>query len=202
MITKNIKGFKKVSYNCLTLFSTVLTLAAPAAESFSKDFVDYPAKGGTVRIPQQPESILDSLERRIKLLFEDYDTKEDETQRDLKSPPMDDHRQRYYDSKNKFIDRYEKERPQLARFRESPKQEIGASNLLSSAKAFDQSTKKLLGTMEAENQQYQKAGETLLNGAAYGAKAIIDNKVEDAEAKGFFFDLIDSTKKQALEFFK
>ena len=199
MFTQNITGFKKVSYFCLTLFSTALPLAAPAAESLSRDFVDHPVKGGAVRVPQQPESLLDFLERGIDDLFKGYNTKEDEIQRDLKSPPMDNHRQRYSDLKNKVIDKYEKERPELARFREPTKQEPKASNLLSAAEAFRLKAEELRKAEEAKNRKYQKDEETLVKGIFYGAKAVIDNKVKDPEAKGFFLDLIDDAKEQALE---
>ena len=198
MSIKNIKELKKVSFNCLTLFSTVFTLASPAADIFLKDYVDYPIKGGTVGIPQQPESILDSLERRIKLLFESDDIKEDDIQRDLKSPPMDEHHQRYPVLNNRRVAKHEKEKPRLAQFRKPLKQENEASNLFSDAKAFYQNAKNLRDMMEVKNQQSNKFGENLFNGAIYGTKAIIDNKVEDTDVKGFLFKLID----QALELSK
>ena len=200
MFKKNIKGIKKVSYLCLTLFSTALSFTAPAAESLSRDYVDHPVKGGTVRVPQQPESLFGFLERGLDDLFKGYNTKDDELQRDLKSPQMDSHQERYNNLKNNIIDKYEKDRPELARFRKPVKQEPKAPNLLSSAEAFRLKAEELRKVKEEENKKYQKAGEILFNGTSYGAKAIIDNKIEGAQAKGFFFGLIDSAKEQALEF--
>jgi len=61
--------------------------------------------------------------------------------------------------KNEIIDKYEKERPQLARFREPIRQEFRASNLPSSAEAFRLKAEQLRKTKEEENRKHQKAGE-------------------------------------------
>lgn len=134
-------------------------------------------------------------------MFKGYNTKDDEIQRDLESPQMDSNQKRYNNLKSNIIDKYEKERPELARFKESAKQEPKASNLFTSTEAFCSKAEELRKAKEEENRNYQKVQETLVKGTFYGAKAIVDNTVEDPEGKGFFFDLIDNAKEQALGFF-
>lgn len=201
MITKKIKEFKKVSYFCLTLFSTVLPSSTEAADSLSRDNVDHPVIGGSIRVPRQKESVLDSLEKKVRLLFEDYDTKDNDVERNFKSPPMDNHRQQYRDLHNSIVDKYTKQNPEFVRRRLPPKQENEASNLVSASEEFLRKARELREAQELENKKLQKVGETIVKSTAYGLKAVVDNKVEDPEAKGFFLDLLDKAKEQVLNLF-
>jgi hypothetical protein len=86
MFTRNIKGLKKASYILLTLLSSA---QARTLTSLSEEYIDQPVVGGSIKVPYEKESFIDSLEKRFKPLFEEYDIQEDEVQRDIQSPAMD-----------------------------------------------------------------------------------------------------------------
>ena len=135
-------------------------------------------------------------------MFEDYDTRKDGVQRDLQSPPMDDHRQQYQDLHNKMVDKYAKQNPELVRHRLATTQGKETSSLVSASEEFLRHARELKEAQEQENRKLQKVGETAVNAAAYGLKAVVDNKVEDPEAKSFFLDLLDKAKEQAFNLFR
>lgn len=189
MDTKKINQFKKVSYFCLTLLSAALPLTTEAMDSLLRDDVERSTARRSEIVPQQSESLFD----KFRLLFQSDDTGEDESQ-------GDDPRQRYTDLKNKVIDKYEKERPGLARFREPIKREEKSSNLVSESKDFLGGARKLREAMEQENEDLKKGGETAIKALGYAGEAILDDKVKDPEAKGFFLNLLDKAKDQALSF--
>jgi len=189
MITKKINKIKKVSYFCLTLFSTALPSTTEAMDSFFREDVGRSTARRNVIVPQQNESLLD----KFMLLFQSDDANEDESQ-------VDDHSQRYSDLKNKIIDKYEKDRPELSRFRKPIKQKEKSSNLVSTSKDFRDVTGRLGKTIKQENEDLKTLEETIIKAAGYVGKEILDDKIKDPESKSFFLELLDKGQEQVLNF--
>lgn len=114
MSTKNKKVIKKLIYIGLSLYTTISSEARANAG-------DHPLEREKLDFPLSRKNLVEEMEKKPKLLFEEYEiNSEDETQKDLKLPPMGERERRYAKIKNKIIDKYEKEKPELARFRNSP----------------------------------------------------------------------------------
>lgn len=202
MITKNMKAIKKVSYYGLTLFSTVLTLAAPAAEFCSKDFVDHPVKGGTMKIPRQPANPFDFLEKEIKLLFGDHGTNKNEVEIDLQSPAMDTNKERYAFVKNKIIDKYEKDRPELARFRTHSLERNKQPTLVKDTIILGTTAKRLKQKFEQDNKDLQETGETAVNIGYSLLEEGIHNNVNNPVIKELLLNGLYKAQEEFLNFFK
>ena len=200
MFTKNIKGLKKASYLLLTLLSSA---QAETITSLSEEYIDQPVVRGSIKVPYEKESFIDSLEKRFKPLFEEYDTREDEVQRDIQSPAMDINKDRYTHLKNKIIDKYEKDRRELARFRAPTARRNGKSalELEKATREFATRAEQARQRSKKENEEIQKVGETTVNVGHSILEAVIDNKVNDP-AKNVLLGALNNAKEGILSFFK
>ena len=200
MFTRNIKDFKNASY----IFLILLSIAeASDTAPLPNEYIDQPVIGGSIEVPYGKESFIDSLEKRVKLLFEDYNAREDEAQRDIQSPAMDANQERYTRLKNNIIDKYEKDRPELARFKTSSSRKNGKSvlELEKASREFATQAEQARQRSEKEDEEIQKVGETTVNVAHSLLEAVIDTKVNDP-AKNVLLGALNNAKEGILSFFK
>ncbi len=177
MVTENVKGFKKVSYFCLTLFSAV----APATAETNAHLRDYMERSGGQEFSLVRKNI-DSLEKRPVLLYEGYNTHKDEVQKDLKSPRMGRHRE--CDSDNITL-KYGK---------------IKKSNLFSRSEEFSHNAEKMKRIEERNYDDLQKTQAKVINEIDYLAKKVVHDHVKDPEIKDFFLCVHKEIKGLFLEF--
>lgn len=200
MITKKIKDLKKASYILLTMLSSA---EAGPTISLSRDYIDQPVVGGSIKVPYEKESLIDTLEKRVKLLFEDYDTQEDEAQKDIQSPAMDVNEERYARLKSKIIDKYERDRPELTRFRTSSSKKNGTSivSLEKASQDFAKSVEQLRIKLEQDNKNLQESVETAVNVGSSLLEGVIDNKASDP-AKKLLLVMLDKAKREVFNFLR
>lgn len=197
MIKTKIKRLKKASFFCLSLLSSTLPSTAQEAPSSLRDRVDQPVIGGNVRVPAQPESILDSLEKRVRLLFENDDTREDQGE----NPPVDPQGQSYRDTHSRMIEKYKDQIPGIEKHKLPPISEGRKPNLGTGAHEFFDSTQKLREQSEKREAELKKESEIAVEGASLIGKTLINNQVQDERAKDFFLGLLDKAKERALKLF-
>jgi len=200
MFTKNIKDFKNASYIFLILLSIA---GASDTAPLPNGYINQAVVGGSIEVPYGKESFIDSLEKRVKLLFEDYNTREDEAQRDIQAPPMDASQEKYTRLKNNIIDKYEKDRPELARFKTPSSRKNGksVSELEKASREFATQAEQARQRSEKEDEEIQKVGETTVNVAHSLLEAVIDTKVNDP-AKNVLLGALNNAKEGILSFFK
>ncbi|MBW8308783.1 MAG: hypothetical protein K0M45_03965 [Candidatus Paracaedibacteraceae bacterium] len=174
MFTKNIKDFKNVSY----IFLTLLSIAkASDTASLQNEYINYPVAGGSTEVPYE---------------------------RDIQSSGIDINKDRYTRLKNKIIDKYEKDRPELARFRAPTSRRNGKSalELEKASQEFATHAEHARQRSEQENEDIQKAGETAVNVGHSVVAAVIDNKVSDHAVKKVLLDTLNDAKEGILNFFR
>ena len=198
MFTKNIKDFKNASYIFLTILSTA---EAGTINSHSQEYLNHSVKGRRLEVPYEKERLIDMLEKKVDLLFENYDTQKDEIQRDIKSPVMDMNRENYNYLKNKVINKYEKERAELARFRTSLSKSPEKLTLSTQARGFVDLSRQLKQKLEEEEKDLQKTAELTINVGSSLLETVIEHKANNSTKK-VLLDMLDKAKKGILNFFK
>ncbi len=135
MTTRNKTRFKQFSYLGLSLWTIAFTLQANANPPHYFDEREPSNSFFSKR------DIATEMEKKPELLFEKYGvSSEDQMQKDLKKPPMDAQERRYSALKDYIISKYEKERPELARFRNSHRPHYRGPTLQETARDFEQAT--------------------------------------------------------------
>ena len=208
MITQKKQALKRFTYICLSLSSITLSSEAQARKGSLKDWIDHPVNGGGyISVPRLGKNIADELEASNLMGPGSKIFKRSEVtiKRDLSSSPRGEIKQcrahTYSELKNEVIDKYEKQRTELERFRNSSKSKNQSPGLAAQTKQFGLVT----GALEKEMEEYDKEvsdyGKTAVKIADTMAETAIKNGIKDKEGKSILIKLKENIKEELLKFF-